>query len=160
MTWSHSFKWKPPKFNTIDFLITTQKNVNGQDVIHNKIEKGMDVSSERQIVQYKTLVLRVGFDERKHGYLHPCNDMYEDTYSKVHDKDNRDTYRPVPFHPTKPYDPEASICNIRLKQDHFGNMKMFTTEGDIIEDNMIVECSYDLNKDKLMELGSITSSIR
>lgn len=149
MTWSHSFKWKPPKFNTIDFLITTQKNINGQDVIHNKIEKGMDVSSERQIVQYKTLVLRVGFDEKKHGYLHPCNDMYEDIYSKVHDKDNRDTYRPVPFHPTKPYDPEASICNIRLKQDHFGNMKMFTTEGDIIEDNMIVECSYDLNKDKL-----------
>ena len=149
MTWSHSFKWKPPKFNTIDFLITTQKNINGQDMIHNKIEKGMDVSSERQIVQYKTLVLRVGFDEKKHGYLHPCNDMYEDIYSKVHDKDNRDTYRPVPFHPTKPYDPEASICNIRLKQDHFGNMKMFTTEGDIIEDNMIVECSYDLNKDKL-----------
>ena len=25
-TWKDSFKWKPPEFNTIDFLITTKKN--------------------------------------------------------------------------------------------------------------------------------------
>jgi len=35
-----------------------------------------------------------------------------------------------------------------LKKDAFGNMKMFTKEGHIIEDNMIIECSYDPSKDK------------
>ena len=147
-TWTHSFKWKPPEYNTIDFLITTQKNVNGQDVIHNKVVNGIDLSSGRQIVQYKTIVLRVGFDEKKHGYLHPCNDMYEENYRKNKDKDNTETYRPVAFYPTKPYDPNASICNIMLKKDAFGNMKMFTKEGHVIEDNMIIECSYDPSKDK------------
>ena len=26
ITWEHSFKWKPPQFNTIDFLISTKKD--------------------------------------------------------------------------------------------------------------------------------------
>jgi hypothetical protein len=25
-TWDYSFKWKPPKYNTIDFLVTTMKS--------------------------------------------------------------------------------------------------------------------------------------
>ena len=33
ITWEYSFKWKPPKYNTIDFLITTEKGPNGDDVI-------------------------------------------------------------------------------------------------------------------------------
>ena len=29
-TWLHSFKWKPPQYNTIDFLVTTIKTNLGQ----------------------------------------------------------------------------------------------------------------------------------
>lgn len=25
VTWEYSFKWKPPQYNTIDFLVTTKK---------------------------------------------------------------------------------------------------------------------------------------
>jgi hypothetical protein len=34
LTWEHSFKWKPPEFNTIDFLITTKKISDGTEEIH------------------------------------------------------------------------------------------------------------------------------
>ena len=39
-TWKDSFKWKPPEFNTIDFLITTKKNKEGKDAIGNIFEEG------------------------------------------------------------------------------------------------------------------------
>lgn len=35
---------------------------------------GVNVAKADQIVQFKTLTLRVGFDE-KHGYLNPCEDV-------------------------------------------------------------------------------------
>ena len=60
-TWNLSFKWKPPKYNTIDFLITTKKNSDGTDFIGNIFNYG----EENEIKQYKTLILRVGYDEKK-----------------------------------------------------------------------------------------------
>ena len=60
-TWNLSFKWKPPEFNTIDFLITTKKNTDGKEFIGNIYNEGVSTSSE-QISSFKTLVLRVGFD--------------------------------------------------------------------------------------------------
>ena len=38
ITWEQSFKWKPPQYNTIDFLVTTLKNPNGDDVIKSVFE--------------------------------------------------------------------------------------------------------------------------
>ena len=35
-TWNYSFKWKPPQFNTIDFLVTTKKNDSNQEIINNR----------------------------------------------------------------------------------------------------------------------------
>ena len=40
VTWEHSFKWKPPEYNTIDFLVTTKKNKMGQDVVSNTFVDG------------------------------------------------------------------------------------------------------------------------
>ena len=59
ITWHNSFKWKPPEFNTIDFLATTQKTQNGDDIIGNLFESGEDMHSTRQILQYKTLILLI-----------------------------------------------------------------------------------------------------
>ena len=65
-TWKYSLKWKPPEFNTIDFLITVKKNATGSDYIGSIFNKGISTNSLDQITQYKTIILRVGFDENKH----------------------------------------------------------------------------------------------
>ena len=59
-------------------------------------------------------------------------------------------YRPEYFYPTEPYDPEAHICHIPLKPDSSGELKMFTEENEIIDDDTIVEFRYDIEEeDKL-----------
>lgn len=149
VTWSYSFKWKPPIFNTIDFLVSVKKGPNGEDLISNLFKDGINASNEEQIEQYKTLILRVGFDSKKHGYLNPCEDIYQDNIQGPSDIDNEDGYKPVRFYPTNPYDPEASICNIMLKDDKSRNKKMMTEDGEIIEDNTIVEFKYVSTNEKL-----------
>jgi len=147
ITWNASFKWKPFKFNTIDFLVTTQKNENGQDNVHNIFEDGISNEMTKQLTQYKTLVLRVGFDENKHGFLNPCQDIINDNYEKSKDKDNNKNYKPAPFYPTNPYIEKANLCNLILKENIFGDKIMYTENGkEIIDDNTIVEFKYDGTK--------------
>jgi hypothetical protein len=56
-------------------------------------------------------------------------------------------YKPVPFIPSNPYDSNASQCNLTLKQE--GSEKVIVTEeGEIIEDQTIVECRYDITRQK------------
>jgi hypothetical protein len=145
-TWKDSFKWKPPEFNTIDFLITTKKNKEGKDAIGNIFEDGTSNDTTRQIKQYKTLILRVGFDEKKHGYINPCADIMEDNIKKKSDLDDNQQYKPIPFYPSNPSDANASICNIVLENDSEGNLQMLSEEEELIEDEMIVEFKYDITK--------------
>ena len=53
MTWENSFKWKPPEFNTIDFLVTTKKTESGEDFIGNIFEDGTNMFDNVQLTQYK-----------------------------------------------------------------------------------------------------------
>ena len=148
ITWNESFKWKPPSYNTIDFLVTTKKSQTGNDVVSNIFEEGISISQEKQLTQFKTLVLRVGFDEKKHGFLNPCLDIIQDTLPNQGDRDNRNNYKPVPFYPTNPYIENAYLCNIVLKENSFGEKIMYTEDGkEIIEDNTIVEFRYDGTKE-------------
>lgn len=149
VTWIHSFKWKPPEFNTIDFLVSIKKGPNGEDSVSNIFKTGIDMSTNEQLDQYKTLLLRVGFDPKKHGYLNPCEDIYQDNIPTYGNVDDEEGYKPVRFYPTNPYDPEASICNIIMRYDSNGNKKIMTEEDEIIEDNMIVEFKYVETNDKL-----------
>ena len=146
ITWEHSFKWKPAEFNTIDFLVTTKKDVNGQDSIGNIFQNGIDASAFEQLTQYKTLILRVGFDERKHGFINPCADVIEDKLPRPEDLDNEDGYKPVPFFPTNPYDADASICNTLIHKDENGTNQLFTEEGEVFSDETIVEFRYDISR--------------
>ena len=148
VTWDMSFKWKPINQNTIDFLITTKKNQNGTDFVGNIFESGIDTMKSEQLQQYKTIILRVGYDERKHGYINPCSAVIEDKLPHAGDVDTGDGYKPVPFYPTNPYDPDTCICNIPLKEDQNGTLQMFTEEGDIFDDETIVEFSYDISRPK------------
>ena len=178
-TWNYSFKWKPADMNTIDFLVTTKKGDDNEDLVSNLFKSGLDMSRSVQIQQYKTLVLRVGYDERKHGYINPCVSVIEGQAPPSHGQGHSrqhggtgsgtgsgtgggddssfagadessssagDGYKPVPFYPTYPYDNEAHICNIMLRPDEAGVSQMMTLENDIIQDETIVEFSYDETK--------------
>ncbi len=61
-TWQHLLKWKPPKLNTIDFLIKTIKNDNGQDIKlpYTKLRTTPEGKREEELKQYKTVRLYVG----------------------------------------------------------------------------------------------------
>ena len=140
ITWIESFKWKPPEQNTIDFLVTTKKDTMNKDLIETKFNKGVDLSSMTQTENYKTLILRVGYDIKKHGYINPCEDVINDNITKLSDG-NRNEYKPVPFYPTNPVDINASIHHIKLNDD---NDMVTTEDNEVFYDNTIVEFSYSI----------------
>lgn len=151
ITWEQSFKWKPPQYNTIDFLITTVKNPNGDDVIKPLFEDGMNTTTAVQYQEYKMIELRCGFKESKDGFINPCQDVIDDKLpeagTRFEDRQDND-YVPMRFYPTEPYDAKAGLCNIMLRMDGAGGKKMFSEENDVFEDNTIVEFRYDLDKDE------------
>ena len=150
-TWEHSFKWKPPEYNTVDFLISIKTDANNQHVISNIFKGGTDMKSINQLVQYKTLVLRCGFDETKHGFLNPCNNVLNDEIPDKGEQDNYNRYKPVAFYPTNPYDNTAHLCNMIINVDKGGVQQITCENGDVIEDNMIIEFRYDITKKGLFK---------
>jgi hypothetical protein len=147
--WDYSFKWKPSKFNTIDFLVSTKKGPDNQDIVTPIFENGLNVHQSRQYNQYKTVILQVGFDEKKHGYINPCQDILDDKLPEVSSEENEDKYRKEQFYPSDPFDPQAGLCNIMLQLDDLGNPQMFTEERQVFDDNMVVEFRYDLDREGL-----------
>ena len=71
------------------------------------------MASTRQIVQYKRLVLRVGYDIKKHGFLNPCQDIIDENYPTRRQHKSQQ-YKPMPFYPTNPSDPDAALANVML----------------------------------------------
>lgn len=145
-TWSKSFKWKPPEFNTIDFLVTVKKDSSGKDEIHHIFNDGKSLDKEQTLTQYKTLILRCGYDEKKHGYMNPYqNIISDDLPNNDFYNDKEESYKPVPFIPTNPYDENAYMCNVYLISS--GNKSyMMTEENEYFEENTIVEFYYDKSK--------------
>ena len=146
-SWEYSMKWKPSYYNTIDFYITTKKQENGTEIVGNIFEKGSNTTTGTDIVQYKTIILRVGFDEKRDGYINPCLDVINDNIPTFNSIDDNDTYKPMPFYPTNPYDSNAHICYIKLQKDNNGSLQMMTHENEVFTDNTIVEFSYDPTKE-------------
>jgi hypothetical protein len=144
-TWDLSFKWKPAEFNTIDFLVNIKKKENSdKDEIHYIFEDGKNMAGVQEVKQYKTLILHCGYDEKKHGYLNPFQTIVDDAIPSSDNLDDEDNYKPVPFQPTSPYDPNACFCNIMMTQDG-SNIYMMTEENEYFESNMIVEFKYEIN---------------
>ena len=142
-TWPMSFKWKPPEFNTIDFLVSVKKDKTGKDELHHVFQDGVNMSTAKNLTQYKTLVLRCGFNKKEHGYINPMLDVIRDNLPNVGDEDNAWDYMPVAFQPTNPYDTNASLCNVELAENGSGGLVMLTKENEYFEEDMIVEFSYD-----------------
>ena len=110
----------------------------------NIYNQGTNTTSNISVNSYLSLILHVGFDERKHGYINPCNNMIND-YHEINNS-SRDQYKPAKFYPTNPSNENAGNCNILGKLDESNNLKIYTEEGDEIEDNTIVEFRYDHSK--------------
>ena len=146
-TWAHSMKWKPAEFNTIDFLVTIKKDKTGKDDIHYIYQDGENNQNVNNVIQYKTLILRCGFDERKDGYINPSQNLYNDDLPSPDNIEDQDTYKPVPFYPTNPSDDQAHLCNIYLK-DNGQQLFMTTENGEYFEENTIVEFRYDKKNKK------------
>ena len=148
MTWDYSFKWKPAKFNTIDFLISVKKNENGTDIVGSVFNDGISTALSSQIAEYKTIILRVGFDESKHGFVNPYQDVIDDKIPKNDQLDYKDKYVPMQFFPTDPSDYKAGICHLLLTGNAGMEKNMYTENNEIIEDNMIVEFRYDFDREE------------
>jgi hypothetical protein len=150
ITWEWSFKWKPPQYNTIDFLVTTLKTDSGEDVVKYIYEDGLTMIKETQNNEYKVIELRCGFNEKYDGFINPCQDIIDDNLPEYKPRfedpsDKSNDYIPKRFYPTEPYDPNAGICNLMLRMDESGAKQMFTKSGEAIMDNTIVEFSYDID---------------
>jgi hypothetical protein len=93
--------------------------------------------------------LRIGFDEKKHGYLNPCEDVIDDRLPSYKENlDDEETYKPLPFYPTKPYDLNACKCNVTLTEGSYGVQHMMTEDKtETFEDDTIVEFRYDKTKE-------------
>ena len=151
-TWAYSFKWKPANFNTIDFLVTTKKGDAGTDLISPVFQDGLNTSETMQLSEYKTVILRCGFDENEDGFINPCQQLLEDKFptmdTNLEGKKKRGDFKPVQFYPTSPSDLSAGICNIMLKKDDTGINQMYTEENEVFMDNTIVEFRYEMTNDQ------------
>ena len=149
VTWNESFKWKPPRYNTIDFLVKFKKNEFGENYIGSLNNEGSNLEHYNQVNNYYTLILNVGFDEKKHGYINPFNNILNDEIKRDSKESYENSYKPARFYPTNPSSTNAGLCNILGKLDHSNNFKIYTLEGEEIEDATIVEFAYDSSKPEL-----------
>jgi hypothetical protein len=141
--WDYSLKWKPPKFNTIDFLVKTKRVETGEEYINNIFIEGINVSQDKSFNQYKTLVLHVGFDENKHGFLNPCDDIINDKMPKYNE---RSSYKAMPFIPYDPM-PPYPIYTTNIMLNSSNNQMTTEDKKQVFQDDMVVEFRWeDSNK--------------
>lgn len=148
ITWEYSLKWKPPAFNTIDFLVVNKLDDKGKPEVHHIFQEGKNMQGIQDVIQYKTIELHCGFDIRnkQHAFVNPFQDVIDNEIPH-YNMSFVDNYKHVPFCPTNPYNPNARYCNVMLKQEG-NNVFMVTEEGEYFDENMIVEFKYELtNKD-------------
>ena len=142
-TFYEQFKWKPPKDNTVDFLVTTEKVTGSktQDKITSAIKPGTG-----ETVNYKTLRLFVGSRTENARDVVLNKRALPPRDRTFYGKRGTD-YKPVLFTPKEFPDPMASICNLDIHTDpDTGESYIMTDEdhsAEPIQDHTIVEMAYD-----------------
>lgn len=134
-TWERMLKWKPPHDNTIDFLVISKKNSDGTDII----------SATENSTKYKTFHLYTGykFSEQPMTIFRIMDDDIENP---------RLRYDKKLFEPKEPKLEEftdlinAHVFNIPMKLDTDGKERSRCINGDVVENECIVEMYYDLTK--------------
>jgi hypothetical protein len=130
-TWPLVFKWKPPHDNTIDFLV--KFNRDNTRVISKVLKDGK---------YHNVASLFVGYNPQMHDRLTARKYLSKDI------KEMRYSYVPKEFHPDDVVDSSISQAYLAVQETSSGkNIEVCKCEnGDVIEDNSIVEFSYNANK--------------
>lgn len=124
--WKSLFKWKPIEENSIDFLVKIKKDSNDP----NKDEI-INIPNGDSVITCKVLQLMVGYDPNIHTKYNSFRVMNENLIFK-------DSYSPALFEPTNPFKKDIHICYVEFK-----NGLLKCEDGSIIQDNSIVEFSYN-----------------
>ena len=149
ITWTHSFKWKPPKYNSIDFMVSVIKKDGEEEFdTHIVAQEGLNVSGTNDTIEYVEIVLRCGFNEAIDGYINPCQDIVNDNINDMNNNmNNNGKTLPYQFYPTEPFDMNAGITKIILKKNANNENMMMTKENTVFYDNDIVEFYYDTTRE-------------
>lgn len=145
-TWQMAFKWKPPEFNTVDFLVSTIKNGENMDEVLTMYEPGTNNESISQVAKCKPVKLKVSYS----GFFQPCEIVIKDDYTYIErgEKNEKGQFNktyPVTFTPTDPQDFQGGVCIIPLNADG----QMVTEDGtEVFSDNTIVEFKYVMEESK------------
>ena len=129
-TWTHSFKWKPPEFNTIDFLVQLKET------------HYISSTKTQNTEPYRLAHLNVGHDP-KQGMLNPQDLLFQ---GKLRSQESSG-YTKTLFVPSNPYDSHAYQAYLPLFENQ-GNLSPFTENKEVIEDDCIVEFKYVFTEDK------------
>ena len=136
-TFREQFKWKPSKDNTVDFLITFEKEVD--DVSKEVITTGIHPGT-KETLDYKNMRLFVG-SSRDTSLSDPRKTIL---YKLPIEKSKKGDYKPILFSPSEFPDTMASVSFVKVYRDEHTNEFYAKTEDDEpIRDRSIVEMRYD-----------------
>jgi hypothetical protein len=138
----HQFKWKPSQENTVDFLVSFEKDT--EYPTQDKIQTSVDAVTQLPI-QYKTMRLYVGGTKSKEEANPRETILYQRMEEKEMGKEQHKQYRPILFHPTEYPDSTANICNALIQTDKETTEEYVMTEDskEPIQHRSIVEMRYD-----------------
>jgi hypothetical protein len=139
-TFNEQFKWKPPKDNTVDFLVRIEKVADSKTKDLITIGPNPD---NGEVMSYKTLRLLVGSSSENSRDI--VLNMLE---LPARDRGPKGEYKPVLFTPKEYPDSMASVCNLELQTDPDTGETYVMTEDteEPIQDKTVIEMSYDSTK--------------
>jgi hypothetical protein len=105
-SWTVQLKWKPASHNTIDFLVLTERDSDGVDLVNTRFREDSGAT-----VRHKILRLFVG-SRKDAAFADPRATILggEPLPTSLEEGD----YRAVEFRPSEPRDPMAAICYVAL----------------------------------------------
>ena len=136
--WKHSFKWKPPEFNTIDFVVKFPTNDKGESLIEHIYNQTDQTARTYQVIHL--YVGNAASDEIMNPQLELLNGI----------KPSKSGEDSILFTPSNPFDKDAYKAYILLEENGNIYVEEMSEHGgrDVIYDANIVEFKYALTDDK------------
>ncbi len=137
---NHQFKWKPAHDNTIDFLISFDKDPDFPTL--DKIQTTENPTTH-EIIQYKTMRLYVGGKKSKEEANPRQTILLQQPLLGESEKPSH--YRPILFHPADYPDSMANTCyvNVITDPETYEDYALTEDSKEPIRHNSIVEMRYD-----------------